>query len=249
MFATRIILPIVLGILVACSTTPTTTSIAAEAQPPVLPKRTVMGSVDPVNVPADLSNNNIQSSYPVPEVTATNNNANVNLLPPGSGLQQSTQKQQSIQTATNSDPAISPVVTTANNSAFTPTSSAVAVQPNPVNSTKAFTPANSAAKPAAGSKVDLLVKLPYNQAWAQVGKSLPTTGYPVMEQDNFSGTYYILDKVGSGGSLKRDTAIYQIHLEKQGDKATAVTLLDQQNRPADSKTATRILGALKNKIS
>jgi len=94
----------------------------------------------------------------------------------------------------------------------------------------------------------LSLSLPYQQVWAQAKKALPQAGYPIMEQDNTSGTYYILDKAGTGGVIKRDTPIYQLHIQKNGDK-TIITLNNAQNQPAAANVSDRILGALKNKLA
>lgn len=94
----------------------------------------------------------------------------------------------------------------------------------------------------------LVLPMGYQQAWNQTAKALSQVGYPVMEQDNASGTYYILDKIGTGGVIKRDTPIYQLHLQKTGSDKTVATLSNAQNQPADDGVAQRILGALKSKL-
>jgi len=102
------------------------------------------------------------------------------------------------------------------------------------------TPAKTVSSNRGGS---VTLKTSYAQAWDKLGKTLPAAGYPVMEQDSGSGTYYILDKVSSGGVIKRDTPIYQVHLEKSGN-GTQITVLNSQNQPADGDAAGRILSVV-----
>ncbi len=106
-------------------------------------------------------------------------------------------------------------------------------------------PATAQAATFSGSSLQL--NMPFATAWNKVGRALPAAGYQVMEKYSYSGTYYILDKAGTGGVVKRDTQIYQVHLQKNGD-ATAVSLLNDKNQSADSAISGRILGALKNKL-
>lgn len=125
----------------------------------------------------------------------------------------------------------------------TSTSTAPAPAPQPQ-----VTAAQAAANQQKQSgSVGLSVKADYTQAWKQVGKASSSAGYPVMEQDSATGTYYVLDKAGSGGVIKRDTPIYQLRVQKQGDN-TLVTVYNAQNQPADPATTQRILSAVKNKL-
>lgn len=101
---------------------------------------------------------------------------------------------------------------------------------------------------ASSGNIGLSVKMPFGQAWSAVGKALPASGYQVMEQDNVSGIYYILDKVSSGGKIKRDTPIYQMKLQKDGESTTLVTLSNAQSQPVDPALAKRILGAVKGQL-
>lgn len=105
----------------------------------------------------------------------------------------------------------------------------------------------AAAQQHALGNVGLSVKSNYNQVYKQVGKASSAAGYPVMEEDSTSGTYYVLDKAGSGGVIKRDTPIYQLKVQKQGDN-TMITVTNAQNQPADPATTQRILSAVKNKL-
>ncbi len=122
----------------------------------------------------------------------------------------------------------------------------------PATKPAASTPSspNIAASEAAAinGRIGLSVQMPYQQAWTQVGKALPKAGYPIMEQDASSGVYYIVDKVGSGGVIQRDTPIYQLHLQKVGDTKTMGTLTNSQNQPASPAVSQRILGAVKRSL-
>jgi uncharacterized lipoprotein len=56
-----------------------------------------------------------------------------------------------------------------------------------------------------------------------------------------------LDLASTGGVLKTSTPIYQVHMTASGTNST-VQLLDDKNKPASSAVASRVLGALKNKL-
>lgn len=107
--------------------------------------------------------------------------------------------------------------------------------------------ASAPAKPVSFAGTSLNLNMPFAEAWSKVGKALSASGYQVMEKYDYSGTYYILDKSGTGGMVKRDTQIYQVHLQKNGD-TTTVSLLNDKNKPADPAVSGRILGAVKNKL-
>lgn len=87
----------------------------------------------------------------------------------------------------------------------------------------------------------------YSQAWSKVGKALPSSGYPIMEQDNSTGTYYVLDKSSTGGLIKRDTPIYQVRVQRSGE-GTNINVLNAQNQPANGAVSSKILGALKGQM-
>ncbi len=211
--------------LAACTTTPSPQVVQRQTQAPPVPKYVSAESVPPLNVPVVTGDNTAQNNYTVaPAETNAAAPSAASLAPPGSNLEQASNPQ--------------PVVATAANPAT--------AQPAAVGNA-AQNPAPAASTSSSG-RVALAVNMNYGQTWSQLKKVLPTAGYPVMEEDNFSGTYYILDKVSSNGSIKRDTPIYQLHLEKRGDKTTVVTVLNNQNQPADSAVATRILTAVKKSI-
>lgn len=206
------------GSLAACTTTPTSESVQRQTLAPPLPKRVSDESVQPINVPTGLSDNNLQANYQVSGDTTTSAaSSTVSLAPPGSMLEGVANAGQS-----TSEPSTQPAAVAQNTQTATSTSS--------------------------GGRVALAVNMNYSETWSQMKKILPTSGYPVMEEDSFTGTYYVLDKVSSNGVIKRDTPIYQLHLEKRGDKTTVVTVLNNQNQPADSAVATRILTAVKKSI-
>lgn len=85
------------------------------------------------------------------------------------------------------------------------------------------------------------------QTWAETGKALSSSGYSIVEQDASLSTYYVADKVGSGGAIKRDTPIYQVQLQP-GSQGTVILLMNSHNQPADSQTSNRILGTLRDKL-
>lgn len=214
------------GSLVACTTTPTSQSVQRQTLAPPVPKYVSAQSVPPINVPVVSPDGSAQQTdYSVSATSTTaasSTSTTVSLAPPGSNLQQAANPQ--------------------------PVAPANQTMGQAVTNQNPQTAAAPAASTSSGGRVALAVNMNYSQTWSQLKKVLPTAGYPVMEEDNFSGTYYVLDKVSSNGVIKRDTPIYQLHLEKRGDKTTVVTVLNNQNQPADSAVATRILTAVKKSI-
>lgn len=94
----------------------------------------------------------------------------------------------------------------------------------------------------------LTVNKSMQQAWPKTGQVLKSSGYSIVEQDASMSTYYIADKASSGGSLKKDTPIYQVHLQPTND-GTSIMVLNAQNQPANSAVSNRILGTLKNNLN
>lgn len=224
----------ILGFLTACAPThPSSVAVSNRTTLPSLPRGESMETINPVHVPSDMSSETIKNEYTIPS-GAEQNSVATSLLPPGSGLQDNT----SVNTY--------------------PEQSSSAPIPTPA---EALAPAHAAAPQATaaqaavakqrtqGGNVGLSVKNNYNQTWKQVGKASSSAGYPVMEEDSSSGTYYILDKAGSGGVIKRDTPIYQLKVQKQGDNSTLITVSNAQNQPADPATTQRILSAVKSKLN
>lgn len=67
------------------------------------------------------------------------------------------------------------------------------------------------------------IPLNFSQAWTKVGSILKASNYKIMEKDNVLGTYYVIDTNKTGGKVKKDMPIYQIHLRASGS-ATVVTV-------------------------
>lgn len=208
-----------MGVFSACAPThPSPPKVVSQANAPGLPKGS-MSSVAAVEVPPGLSAETIKNDYSVPTVSA-----HPETPPAGSSSLlppgSSLEKTAQQQQAAAAPPAV-PQVTAAQ---------------------------AAAQQQQALGNVGLSVKSNYNQVWKQVGKASSAAGYPVMEEDSAAGTYYVLDKAGSGGVIKRDTPIYQLKVQKQGDN-TMITVTNSQNQPADPATTQRILSGIKNKLS
>lgn len=95
----------------------------------------------------------------------------------------------------------------------------------------------------------LSVNMGYQETLSKTGKALPSAGYPVMEKDESAGTFYVLDKVGSGGKIERDTPIYQVRVLNSSGSPTQIKLLNSNGQAVSPAVSNRILGALKNKLS
>lgn len=63
----------------------------------------------------------------------------------------------------------------------------------------------------------------FSQAWVKVGHILQASNYKVVDKDNALGTYYVIDTSTTGGKVKKDMPIYQVHLKASGN-GTMVTV-------------------------
>lgn len=61
--------------------------------------------------------------------------------------------------------------------------------------------------------------LNFNQTWSKVGSILQSANYKIVEQDNALGTYFVIDTRNSGGKVKKDMPIYQVHVKAAGNAA------------------------------
>jgi uncharacterized lipoprotein len=135
-----------------------------------------------------------------------------------------------------------PTDTTVKTTTAAATAPAAAAPKAATTTTKPAAPA--ATQPPANGLIALSMQMSYQQAWTRLGTTLPKAGYPIAEPDSNAGIYYILDRVGSGGTITQQTPIYQLHLQKVTDTKTRVFLYDAQNQPADPAVAQRMLGAI-----
>lgn len=107
--------------------------------------------------------------------------------------------------------------------------------------------ASAAPAVAASSTSSLVLNMNSSAAWGKVGNALQASGYKVMQQDRSMGSYYVLDLAGTGGVLKTNTPIYQVHIKPSGNNST-VTLLNDKNQSASPVVSSRILGAVKKRL-
>lgn len=116
-------------------------------------------------------------------------------------------------------------------------------QYNPINQINRFLP-----KPMVHASAQVLV-LQYNlkRSWPKVGNALKTVGYRILDQDQSTHSYYILDKLGKGKALNQLETVYRVYLQKQGT-STLVSVLTDNNQPAPKTVATQILGNIKTKL-
>ncbi|MDF3054454.1 MAG: putative lipoprotein [Gammaproteobacteria bacterium] len=222
-------------ILAGCATTET-------AQ--LSPKPAAIKHGDIKHVAPDTSNN--LAVYPSTDVSASYSTVNGDVMTQTSisaPLQETTSEVSVTPVTQQPAPVPTSTVTTTASSA-TAVSMAGTVPRIPTASEAARAAAAKTPSYANGFSVNMA----YKDAWPKVRKALPAAGYAVMEKDETTGTYYVLDKIGSGGKIERDTPIYQVRLTKAGDAATKVILLDSANKPAAASVSNRILGALKNKL-
>lgn len=70
---------------------------------------------------------------------------------------------------------------------------------------------------AAQSVAPAAVSASFAQAWVKVGHVLQASNYKIVERDKALGTYYVIDTRSSGGKVKKDMPIYQVHLKATGN--------------------------------
>jgi uncharacterized lipoprotein len=70
---------------------------------------------------------------------------------------------------------------------------------------------------SAAANIPAAVSLNYSQAWVKVGHILQASNYKIVEKDNAVGTYYVIDTKATGGKVKKDMPIYQVHLNASGN--------------------------------
>lgn len=139
----------------------------------------------PVVIPQNLSSNQVQDYYEVPQVASDANSMQPPITPPGANIAPPKQSMEDR-------------IRNAENAKIQGHTSSAASGPAPV-------------------------ALNFSQAWTKVGSILKASGYKVMEKDNVLGTYYVIDTNGTGGKMKKDMPIYQIHLKASGN-STVITV-------------------------
>lgn len=100
----------------------------------------------------------------------------------------------------------------------------------------------------ASAKESLTVAGSENQVWAKVGRALQHSPYQILDQDPTMGSYYVLDAVSTGNKVTQSTPIYRVYLKSENNK-TQILLLDQQNQPAASDVAVRIISMLRHELA
>ncbi|MBA2655178.1 MAG: hypothetical protein H0U71_08980 [Gammaproteobacteria bacterium] len=136
-----------------------------------------------VVIPQNLSSNNVQDYYEVPQAAPDAANIQPPLIPPGSAVPQ---------------PKSQPLIMSQQDRIRNAESAKIQGHTNPT---------------ANGSKP---VGVNFSQAWVKVGHVLQAAKYKIVERDNTLGTYYVVDTTGTGGKVKKDMPIYQVHLKPSG---------------------------------
>lgn len=93
----------------------------------------------------------------------------------------------------------------------------------------------------------LIVSLPANQTWVQIGRALRLSGYQILDQDNSIYSYYILDTLSTNKKITQKTPIYRIYIKTVGNNSQ-VNLMNQQNQPVNLQVAQRILTTIQQQL-
>lgn len=157
-----------------------------------------------VVMPQNMATNEMQDYYEVPETAPSAVDAQPSLAPPGSSLAQR-QSQPQVPDQNQSKPG-QPVM--------------LSQQDKIRSAENAKIQGHTFYQPASTSTT---VGMNFSQAWVKVGHVLQASNYKIVEKDNVLGTYYVVDMHGTGGKLKKDMPIYQVHLKAAG-RSTQVSV-------------------------
>ena len=94
----------------------------------------------------------------------------------------------------------------------------------------------------------LVLSLDAKQAWSAVGRALKKTHYQILDQDSAMGAYYVLDTRTTENKITQSTPIYRLKIKQVG-KDSQVSVLNQENQPADARIAMQILGAVQQNLT
>lgn len=182
-----------------------------------------------LKVPENYSRANIGDDYPMPSLTNTASAKPVSLLPPDSLAEQIKQGKVSADILKKPLPPLEKQPQTVATPATMPVTS-VSADGGMISGNSLLLPQNSA------------------QAWNNIGKALADTDYSIVNQNQKRLVYYILDTVSTNNKITRETPIYQIQLRDLGN-GMQVYLTDNDNKPANTVIAQRILNDLNNALS
>lgn len=172
----------------------------------------------PLQLPPSVSTTSVGDDYIIPGTTASAPTQPVSLLPPGSLTEQIARGK---------------------------VSSAVLKQKfEPTINT------NSTTNTATSNTSTPVLPLDQNkdQLWNKIGTSLNKAGYLLVNQNQKAGIYYLLDTPSTGGKVKMNTPIYQLHIQNINGVAQAY-LTDDEGKPLTSDVAQLILDDLRDALA
>jgi uncharacterized lipoprotein len=73
------------------------------------------------------------------------------------------------------------------------------------------------------------IGLNFSQAWVKASHVLQAANYKIVEKDQSMGTYFVIDTSGTGGKVKKDMPIYQVHLRPSGNGTIVSITPSNQN--------------------
>jgi len=102
-------------------------------------------------------------------------------------------------------------------------------------------------KLANNAPVLVLKKTKATQVWARVGRVLKASNYQILDRDNAMGSYYVLDTQQTNNQITKQTPIYRLYVKQVGTN-TQIKVLNQKDRPANAKVASRILATIQTNL-
>jgi len=98
-------------------------------------------------------------------------------------------------------------------------------------------------------KQALTVNYDLKHSWLKVGTALKKSGYRILDQDQASHSFYILDARGKGRALSGETSpLYCVQLAAKSAKQTEVLVMMQNGQAAPSQAAKEILNNIALKL-
>lgn len=91
----------------------------------------------------------------------------------------------------------------------------------------------------------LAVQDDLSHVWNDLQRVLAKTPYSIMDQDESVNTYFIIDKIQTGGSIQRSSPIYQLVLSHHNG-VTELHLVDTKHQPANYRIANRVMKSIQD---
>ena len=135
--------------------------------------------------------------------------------------------------------------------AFNQNSAEVSIYPPDALNLKATSlkpPAPKASIANGISAQSIVVQSDLKHSWVKVGTALKKSGYRIIDQDQTTYCFYVLDVRGKGRALNEASPLYVVELHAQSAKLTRVTISTKNDQPVPPGVAKEILNNIAAKL-